>query len=199
MRMPRPDKWLWKVFWWTFYYGFARHLPVSYRFGGRFGSFCRRMAARAIFKRCGRNVNVEHGAYIEQPWQLEIGDNSGLGVHALLDGPIRIGENVMMGREVIIYRRNHKVDRTDIPMREQGFEPWVPLVVEDDVWFGARVMVLPSCTRIGTGSVLAAGAVVVKDVPPFSVVGGNPARVIKNRADASAEAPPSSKPEASDP
>ena len=56
-----------------------------------------------------------------------------------------------------------------------------PLVVEDDVWFGARVIILPGCKHIGKGVIVGAGAVVTKDIPDYAIVGGNPARILKYR------------------
>lgn len=167
--------------WTDLYYGFAIFLPVSYRRGGGIGRFLRYQACRRLFRKCGANVNVERGAYLEQPWTMAIDDNSGLGIGSYVDGPVTIGRNVMMAPGVKIYRRNHETASTDVPMIEQGFGPFVPLVVEDDVWIGSSVIIVPSVQRIGRGSILAAGAVVVKDVPPFSIVGGNPAKIVKNR------------------
>ena len=63
---------------------------------------------------------------------------------------------------------------------QQGNEIEQPVIIEDDVWIGARVTILPGC-RICKGSVIAAGAVVTRDVPPYTIVGGVPARFIKNR------------------
>ena len=67
-------------------------------------------------------------------------------------------------------------------MRLQGYAEAIPVVIEDDVWVGARVIVLPGI-RIGKGSVIGAGAIVTKDVPPFSICVGNPARIIRSRND----------------
>ncbi|MBQ1412352.1 MAG: transferase, partial [Clostridia bacterium] len=100
--------------------------------------------------------------------------------NAMLHGKVIIGKNVMMGSDCVIYVRNHRFDRTDIPMMKQGFTEEEPVIIEDDVWIGGRVSILPG-VRIGTGAVIAAGAVVTKDVESYSVVGGNPARVIKKR------------------
>ena len=86
----------------------------------------------------------------------------------------------MMGPEVVFYTQNHKTNRTDIPMREQGMTEIMPIVIEDDVWIGARVVVLPGCT-IGRGSVIGACSVVSKSIPPYSVAVGSPARVVKCR------------------
>ena len=86
----------------------------------------------------------------------------------------------MMGPDVMIYTKNHNTERTDIPMIEQGNTQPRKVTIGDDVWIGARAIILPGVT-IGQGSIVAAGSVVTKDVEPFSVVGGNPARVIKVR------------------
>lgn len=163
------------------YYGLARYLPVSYRRGGRLGRNLRYWLCKGMLGRVGCNANIERKAYMEMPGAVEIGNNSGIGIDSYLDGPVLIGNNVMMGPGVRMYRRNHKTANTDIPMSQQGFGPYVPLVIEDDVWIGAHVIVVPSCRRIATGSILAAGTVVTKDVPAFSIVGGNPSRVIRSR------------------
>lgn len=86
----------------------------------------------------------------------------------------------MMGTDVIIITRNHRFDRTDIPMMEQGFEEERPVYIGNDVWIGDRVLILPG-VHIGDGSIIAAGAVVTKDVPPYSIVAGVPARKIRDR------------------
>lgn len=91
-----------------------------------------------------------------------------------------IGENVMMGPEVLIYTQNHRMDDPDVPMRTQGMREIKPVFIEDDVWVGARVCILPGVT-IGKGSVIGACAVVARDIPPYSVAVGNPARVVKTR------------------
>ena len=66
-------------------------------------------------------------------------------------------------------------------MRLQGASEFSPLVIGNDVWICDNVIITPSCCNIGDGSILAAGAVITKDVDPYTVVGGNPARVIKHR------------------
>lgn len=159
----------------------AVYLPISYRPGGGLARCIRYMLGKRLFKSCGQRVNIERSNFIEQPWLLEIGDDSGIGVNSYIDGPVRIGKQVMMGPQVTIYRRNHNTAKIDIPMSEQGFGPFVPLEIEDDVWIGGHVIILPSVKKIGKGSVIAAGAVVVKDVLPFEVIGGNPGCVVKRR------------------
>ena len=159
-------------------YLFAAHLPASY-FWVNFGqkqlrAFCGKM----ILAKCGKKVNIEKGA--EFPSSVELGDYSGIGVRAQINGKVIIGKHVMMGPDVCIYVRNHAFDRTDIPMDQQGFANERIVVIEDDVWIGARVIILPG-VHIGRGAIIGAGAVVTKDVPDYAVVGGNPARILKMR------------------
>jgi maltose O-acetyltransferase len=162
------------------YYGLARHLPFSvrpYAFGARRIRYeiCRRM-----FRSCGTNVNVEHGALINSGADIEIGDNSGIGLNAYITGPLVIGRDVVMGPGCTLIGMNRNSERVDIPMIGQGYQPTAPPIIEDDVWIGANVTILPG-RRIGTGSIVGAGAIVTRDVPPYALVGGNPARVISYR------------------
>lgn len=162
------------------YYGFAQYLPKSTSlFGGAFKSI-RRMLAKGIFLRCGRNVNLENKAYFGTGKNISIGDNSGISTRCELYGTITIGKDVMMAPEVIIFTWNHKFDRTDIPMRLQGLGKVEPVVIEDDVWIGQRVIIMPGVT-VGKGSIIAAGSVVTKSVDRYSIVGGVPAKLIKKR------------------
>ena len=88
----------------------------------------------------------------------------------------------MMGADVTIITRNHRTDRTDVPMMDQGFEPERPVVIGDDVWIGDRVTILPGVT-VGDGCIIGAGAVVTHDLPPMSVAAGVPAKVIRFRSE----------------
>lgn len=135
-----------------------------------------------MLRSCGKNVNIEQGATFSA--KVSLGDYSGIGINARINGTCSIGRHVMMGTDVVIITRNHAFDRTDIPMMEQGFEQERPVVIGDDVWIGDRVIILPGVT-VGNGSILAAGAVVTRDVPPYSIVAGVPAKVIRNRLDES--------------
>lgn len=86
----------------------------------------------------------------------------------------------MMGPECVILTENHRFDSIDVPMIEQGYTGQEPVTIDDDVWIGRRVIILPG-VHIHQGAIIGAGAVVTKDVQPFSVVAGNPARIIKMR------------------
>ncbi|MBP3437547.1 MAG: transferase [Clostridia bacterium] len=156
----------------------AKHLPVSYQFLGRGAKWLRKICGKLILQKCGKKVNIEHGAVFSS--HVSLGDNSGIGVHASLTGSVTIGKNVMMGPHCTFYSRNHAFDRLDIPMCEQGFKEEKPIVIGDDVWIGGHVIFLPG-VHVGNGAIVGAGAVVTKNVPEYAVVGGNPAKVIKYR------------------
>lgn len=140
----------------------------------------RRGLCRRLFKRAGRRINIETGAYFGDGRNVTIGDGSGIGKHCSLHGPVALGNDVMMGPEVLIMTRNHHFARTDIPMCQQGDTAPEPVVIEDDVWIGARAIILPGVT-IGRGSIVAAGAVVTRSIEAYSIAGGNPAKLIKRR------------------
>jgi maltose O-acetyltransferase len=112
---------------------------------------------------------------------LEIGDNTVIGHYANLRPGRRmsIGRDVRFGQFVSLLGDNHRFDRTDLPIWQQGIEP-ADVTIEDDVWVGAQAVILPGI-RVGKSSIIGAGAVVTRDVPPFSVAVGNPACVIRSR------------------
>jgi acetyltransferase-like isoleucine patch superfamily enzyme len=112
---------------------------------------------------------------------LEVGDGSNIGAYAYIgcSGFIRIGKNVMMGPRVCLLAENHVFGDTDRPMKQQGVVREA-ITIEDDCWLGAGAMVTAGVT-VGRGSIIAAGAVVTKDVEAFSIVGGVPAKLIRSR------------------
>ena len=162
-----------------FLYIFGKRMPSSAkRLFGRVFKGYRRMCAKLILHKCGKNVNIEKGAVFSS--SVELGDNSGLGLNAFLQGKVIIGRDVMMGPNVSIYTRNHASARLDIPMNQQGMTPMRPVVIGDDVWIGAGVIILPGA-KIGKGCILGAGCVVRGEFPDYAVLVGNPAKVIKFR------------------
>lgn len=163
------------------YYSFLRWLPHSTvpvigPIIERVKEFC----CKLIFKSCGSNVNIGRNARFGRGENIVIGNNSGIGINAKVPSDLIIGMDVMMGQNVIIFGSNHAFDRVDIPMLRQGYRKYPPVVIEDDVWIGSNVIILPG-RRIKKGSVIAAGTVLTKDFPEYSIVGGNPSRLIKSR------------------
>lgn len=158
----------------------GKHMPLSDSRISLGSKKVRALCGRLILNECGKNINIEKGAHFSN--EMSLGDNSGIGINSQIAPYVTIGNDVMMGPECIIYTSNHGMDRTDIPMWRQKSSETEPVVIEDDVWFGARVIVLPG-VRIGKGSVIGAGSVVTRDVEPYSIVAGNPAKVIRMRKD----------------
>ena len=162
----------------VFYKCVAQFLPQSPRMFG-IGKHARAIACRPLLLSCGRDVHIERLADIGFHPTVRIGDNSGIGVRAV-GTHADIGDDVMMGPDFVYIPVGHVFDRTDVPMRAQGLMPVLRLTIGNDVWIGRRVIVMPG-VRIGNGAILAAGAVVTKDVPDFAIVGGVPAKVIRYR------------------
>lgn len=164
------------------YYFFAKFLPSnSTKIIGKLSKQFRYKLCQHLFKKCGKNVNIEQGAYFGTGKNIEIGDNSGIGINCKIYNTVKIGKYVMMGPEVMIIGGNHKYDRLDVPIGLQGSNPIQPLHIGDDVWIGARATILGNVQRIGNGAIIGGGAVVTKPVPEYAIVGGNPAKIIKYR------------------
>lgn len=107
-----------------------------------------------------------------------IGNHTRIGLHNTIIGPVEIGSHVNLAQGITVTALNHNFDDAEKRIDEQGVST-NPVTIEDDVWIGANVVILPGVT-IGNHCVVAAGAVVTKDVPPHSLVAGVPAKVIKN-------------------
>lgn len=137
-----------------------------------------------LFLEVGKNVNIERGVEFGSGKNIRIGDNSGLGINAVIPEGSIIGKDVMMGPNCYIHARNHNFDRLDIPMREQGGTDSLPVIIDDDVWIGRDVTIMRG-RHISKGTIVAANSVVTKDFPPYSIIGGNPAKLIRSRKDQS--------------
>ncbi|MCF0048689.1 acyltransferase [Dyadobacter chenwenxiniae] len=109
--------------------------------------------------------------------EVRIGNNSLIGLGNVIIGPITVGNNVILAQNIVASGLNHNYTDTRRPIHEQGVSV-APIVIEDDCWIGANSVITAGVT-IGKHCVIAAGAVVTKSIPPYSVVVGNPARVIK--------------------
>ena len=162
------------------YLGFARHLPWSPRPGGLLSRRLRARLGRQMLDYCGTDVNIEHGAWFGSGKGIRLGDRSDIGMDALVIGPLEVGADVMMGPRCVLLASSHDTRSTDRPMNQQGFLDDRVIVIEDNVWIGAGTTVLPG-VRIGTGSIVGAGSVVTRDIPPWRVAVGSPARVVRSR------------------
>ena len=163
------------------YYGFAYWMPSSYSMiGGSIFRKLRSFLCHNIFLYCGKNVNVERKANFGSGLDIELGDESGLGINCTVPSNTKIGKYVMMGPNCRILPHNHKFDRTDIPMCHQGITDKLPTVIEDDVWIGRDVLMTPG-RHIKKGTIIAGGCVLCKDFSGYSIVGGNPSKLIKSR------------------
>lgn len=131
----------------------------------------------------GLSPSISPDAVFSNPERISIGDRVRIGSRCHIwagpgTGQIRIGNDVLFGPEVMVtaasYDYNHGAPVTDQPMTERDIE------IGDDVWLATRAVILPGA-RIGDGAVVAAGAVVKGEVPPFAIVAGAPARIVGQR------------------
>ncbi|MDQ5968938.1 MAG: hypothetical protein QG579_95 [Patescibacteria group bacterium] len=137
---------------------------------------------RKSFKKIGSDSYVRSFTKIYGPDKLEIGNNSGFGARSHIfcsDGGVVLGNDVLMGPEVIIFSSDHNYIDRNIIIKKQGSTN-KKVVIGNDVYIGARVIILPGVT-IGDGAVIGAGAIVTKDIPPYAVAVGVPAKIIRYR------------------
>ena len=122
-------------------------------------------------------LSPDHGA---SP-RLTLGDRAFIGQHSYIGvfQPISIGANTLIGAYSYIISCNHRFELRDISIQDQGYVG-EPIVIESDVWIGTRVVILPGVT-IGKGAIVAAGSIVNKNIPPYEIWGGAPAKFIKER------------------
>lgn len=106
-----------------------------------------------------------------------IGDRTRIGLGNTIIGPVKIGNDIRLAQNVVLSGLNHNYTDISLPIHAQGVTT-APIVVEDESWIGSNAVVVAGVT-IGKHCIVAAGSVVTKSVPPYSVVVGNPARVIK--------------------
>ena len=132
---------------------------------------------RQVFGKTGNNLYVTPPFQVDYGRHVEIGNNFYANMDCIfLDvNKIIIGDNVMVGPRVSFYTAGHPIDAE---IRIEELEFGLPITIEDNVWIGGSATILPGVT-VGRNSIVAAGAVVTKDVPSNSIVGGNPARLIR--------------------
>lgn len=129
------------------------------------------------------SANIGKGSlFIADGGTIEIGNgfscNTNCHINASIGGEISIGKNILVGPNVVIRTANHNFNDKEKPMNQQGHN-FADIQVADNVWIGANSVILGG-VKIGEGSIIAAGAVVNKNVEPFTIVGGVPAKILKS-------------------
>jgi maltose O-acetyltransferase len=165
------------LFLWLLYTHIFSKIPYNV------GMKLRRSIFKKLFKELGygSTIFISTNVKLIFPQGIELGSHVGIARDCVLDGRggIKIGDYTIIGFESIILTCTHNSNRKDIPIREQGMFT-APVIIGKDVWVGARVSILPGVT-IGNGVIIGINSVVTKDVPPKTIVGGIPARIIKDR------------------
>jgi acetyltransferase-like isoleucine patch superfamily enzyme len=139
---------------------------------------------RRYFGALGAQTSVSFGTRILEPARIRVGQRSTIPNTSVIDGRggLAIGNDCLIGFENVILTSTHESSRLDLPIRAQGMYQ-APVRIGDDVWTGCRVVIVPGVT-IGDHAIVGAGSVVTRDVPPWAVVGGVPAKFIRDRRDA---------------
>lgn len=193
MRLPALDWRAWLVETWLALFAW---IPTP------LGTLLRLAAWRPLFAKCG-NVRFERHATFICPRNMALGAGCRIGQNCILSacggrlslgtgaaispnvnlgadhGSIEIGAHVAIGPGCVIRAANHRFASRLMPIMAQGHTPGA-VVIEDDVWLGANCVITPD-VRIGRGAIIGAGAVVTRDVPPYAIMGGVPARQIGMR------------------
>ena len=134
----------------------------------------------------GSNCLIEDFATINNAvGNVSIGDRTLIGLSCVVIGPVEMGNDILLAQHVVLSGLNHNFKNPNLPIKDQGVSMH-KIVVEDGVWIGANAVITAGIT-IGKNSVVAGGSVVTKDVPPYSVVGGNPAKILKQYSPESKE------------
>ena len=172
-----------RTIWIILYYGIAYHLPKSNRpILGRFAQWLRYQCARHLFAECNGYVNLEQGAYIGNGRNFYFKEGGCIGKDFTCHSrTVIVHGGLLMGENILFQGGAHSYSNPDLPIGSEGCLSSPPLEICEDVWIGARAIVLPGCKRIGAHSIIGAGAVVTKDVPDYAIVGGNPARILRMR------------------
>lgn len=154
------------------YVGFANHFVNCIPFNAVRVLFYRHV----YFMKVGKGTQIQMGVKVRRPRSIVIGSNTNIHPDCFLDGlaTLTIGDNVDIGDQVCLYCGGHDVQSPD-------YEPIkTPIIIENYACVFARAMLIKG-GRVGEGAVIAAGSIVTKEVPPYTIVGGNPARKLGER------------------
>ena len=167
------------IIFWTIY-GIVKYIPPPV------GDFMRTLVLKCVVKQID-SWRIREGVTIWYPERFSIGKDCSLNAWGYIQafGGVHIGNGVRIAARVSILSLDHEFKDANTPIYQQSLVPG-KIVIEDDVWIGINVVILKN-VRIGQGAVVSAGAVVTKDVPPYSVVAGVPAKIISWRKEPDAE------------
>lgn len=160
------------------YYFVLKHLPSTSMPFGSCSNLIRSFFCKLIFKKVGNKTVIKRGVYFGNGKEIVIGNNSQLGENCRVPNNIIIGNNVMMGFECVFFGVKHRISLTNKPFIDQGYEKVKPIIVEDNVWIGARTIVLPGI-KIKKNCIIGAGSVLTKNTESNYIYGGVPAIKIK--------------------
>ena len=153
---------------------------------GSVGEAIRARTYAKYFQKFGKRVRIFQGVRIRNAHRMSIGDGVSIGLDNCFDagGGLVVGDRSLFGPSCKIWTVNHVFEDPDLPIRQQGIER-KSVIIGSDVWLAANVFVMPGA-ELPDGCVVTAGSVVAaKKYPPYSIIGGNPARVLGNRKQSS--------------
>lgn len=167
------------------YYGFAQFLPDMPFPGGTVSTRLRSFLARGFLASAGKEIDIRSNAFLADGRYIHMADRSSIGPGCKIYGA-HLGYGVIVGPHCVFFKENRGADDLSKPVGAHDTTPIKVPIVEDFAWVGERALVLQG-RRIGKGAIVGAGAVVTRDVPPFSIVGGNPAKIIGHRVEGNGE------------
>lgn len=160
------------------YYIIAAKLPDHAFPGGNLFNKFRIFLLRKIIP-IGQLCVIQRSVYVGDGNNVSIGSYCRINDHVKLDN-VRIGNYVMIARNTQVLGKMHRFDDVNIPMLLQKGIPQSQTIIEDDVWIGLNVIIMPG-VKISSGCIIAAGAVLTKDTEPYGIYGGVPAKLIRFR------------------
>ena len=161
------------------YYALLQYIPMHPMPGYKIGYYLRRLIVQKLLKQCGTDVIVKNHCYFGKGNRLTVGNRSQLGQNSRLTGTITIGDDCVMGPDVVMMATSHGYSDLHIPInRQTGYEKEIS--IGNDCWIGTRVVILPG-VYIGNHCIIGANAVVTHSFPDNCIVGGVPAKILKTR------------------